>query len=615
MRGMAVTAGDYSGRLIHDCIALRENDEDSPRGSCIAPARFRSIALAAFVFSSLAAQPVLARQPYDILVKGGTIYDGSGQKPFRGDVGIRDGRIVHVGRRTQGRALRTIDARGKAVAPGFINAMSQTALSLLTSPLAESDLRQGVTLVVVGEGTSAGPLTLGMLEELHRSGGVPADLQWRTLDQFAKLLKSRGIAVNVASWVGGSTLRQNVVGLADRVPSADELARMRALVREAMEDGALGVSTALIYAPGAYAKTDELVALAEQSAQCGGLFASHIRSEGDRFLEALDELIAISRRSGAPAELFHIKVGGPANWPAMPIALNRIQAARAAGIRISANMYSYAASGTGLTASIPPWVQQGGWDAFMARIKDPAIRARGIAEMRDPKPDWENVMRGAGGPDGVVLSSFRTDALRRLAGKTLAEIAKLRGTDPEETLLQLIEEDGSRIEAFYFTMSEDNLRLQLRQPYVSIGSDAAALSITPQIIKSGAHPRAFGTFARIYAKYVREEKVLTMQEAVRRMTSLPAAHYQLGDRGWLKPGFTADVVVFDPARIRDRATYQQPFRFAEGVEEVLVNGVPTVVGGEPTGALAGRFVRGRAWTGRKDGGCRAAANDWPWPLA
>ena len=579
--------------------------------------RFGSIAWAALFSAALATAPALAeaaraRPAYDVLVRGGTVYDGSGHSPFRGDVGIRDGLIVYVGRHAPGRATRIIDARGKAVAPGFINAMSQTALSLLTSPLAESDLRQGVTLVVMGEGTSAGPLTPEMLEELHRSGRVPADLQWRTLDQFAALLKVRGVAVNVASWVGGSTLRRNVVGLADRVPTADELARMRALVRDAMEEGALGVSTALIYPPGAYAKTDELVALAEQSGQCGGIFASHIRSEGDRFIEALDELIAISRRSGAPAELFHIKVGGPGNWPMMPVALEKISAARAAGIRISANMYSYAASGTGLTASVPPWVQQGGWEAFMARIKDPAIRARVIAEMRDPRPDWENVMRGAGGADGVVLSSFRSEALRPLAGKTLAEVAKQRGGAPEEVLLQLIEEDGSRIEAFYFTMSEDNLRLQLRQPYVSIGSDAAVISITPETVASGAHPRAFGTFARIYAKYVREEKLLTVQEAVRRMTSLPAAHYRLDGRGWLKPGFAGDVVVFDPARMTDRATYAQPFQFAEGVEAVLVNGVPTVTGGKPTGALAGRFVRGRAWTGRPDGGCRAAASDWPW---
>lgn len=569
--------------------------------------RSTMIALAAF----LAGGPVAGKAPeYDLIIRNGTIYDGSGRLPFEGDVAVKGDRIVRVGPRLPGNAARVIDATGNAIAPGFINAFSHATYSLVTDPLAEADLRQGVTLEILGEGDSPGPFNAEQAAQLRRH--VPIPFEWRTLGEYLAALEKRGTAVNFAAWVGATTVRANVLGIADVKPTPDQLIKMRALVRRAMEEGALGLSTALIYVPGSFADTEELAALASEAGRCGGIYVSHMRSEGDHFLEALDELIEIARRSGAPAETFHIKVGAPGNWPKMATALARIRAARAAGVRITANMYPYSASSTGMTASLPPWVQQGGEDAMRIRLKNPMIRSRVIAEMRDPAPSWENVMNGAGGAKGVVLSSFRNEKLRHFTGKTLAEVAALRGVSAEEAALQLIEEEHGKLYVFYFTMNEDNLRMQVREPYVSFGSDASAMTITPEAMRSGQHPRGFGTFARIFARYVRDEKLLTVQEAVRRLTSLPAANYSLPDRGWLKPGYLADIVVFDPAKIQDRATYRQPFSYAIGVSDVIVNGVPALANGEPTGARAGRFVRGRAWTGRSEGGCRASASAWRW---
>jgi N-acyl-D-amino-acid deacylase len=547
---------------------------------------------------------------YDLIVRNGMIYDGSGTAPVSGDVAVRNGRIVGIGPRLPGEAQIVIDAGGRAVAPGFINAFSHATYSLVTDPLAQADIRQGVTLEILGEGDSPGPRTERMAER-HKSGRARRiPFNWRSLGEYLEQVERRGTAVNFAAWVGATTVRQNVLGDGDVRPSPAELGRMRMLVRDAMQEGALGVSSALIYVPGAFATTDELVALATEVGRCGGMYVSHMRSEGDHFIEALDELIDISRRSGAPAEVFHIKVGAPANWPKMAVALDRIRAARAAGLRVTANMYPYTASSTGLTASLPPWVQEGGEAAMRKRLRDPTLRARVLADMRDPAPAWENVMLGAGGAKGVVFTNFRNPSLQQYRGKTLAEVAALLGVDAEEAALRLIEAEEGKLYAFYFTMSEDNLRRQIQQPYVSFGSDASAQTITPAAMRESQHPRGFGTFARVFARYVREEKLLSVEEAVRRLTSLPAANYGLIDRGLLKPGYHADIVVFDPEKMQDHATYDQPFRYATGVSDVVVNGIPVLAGGEPTGARPGKAVRGRGWRDHPGGGCRASSDAW-----
>ncbi|WP_293855651.1 N-acyl-D-amino-acid deacylase family protein [Steroidobacter sp.] len=550
---------------------------------------------------------------FDLLVAGGTIYDGSGGEPFVGDVGVKGDRIVYVGPKAEGGAKQTIQAQGKAVSPGFINAMSHATYSLLTDRSAESDLRQGVTLEVMGEGGSPGPLTEEMAakqQEDDEEGKPP--FQWRTFGQYMEGVEKLGVSVNFAGWVGATTVRQHVLGVENVKPTPEQLQQMGQLVRGAMEEGALGLSTALIYLPGLFANVDELSALAAESGKCGGMYVSHMRSEGDHFIEALDELIEIARRSQAPAEVFHIKVGDPKNWPKMAVALEKIREARKQGVRITADMYTYPASGTGMTASMPPWVQEGGPEKFRARLKDPKIRARVIAEMREPVTDWENVMRGAGGPKGVMLASFKNDKLKPLIGKTLAEVAEMRGVSAEEAALQLIEEDETRVGVFYFTMSEDNLKVQIQEPYVSFGSDAPALTAAGETLKTGTHPRAYGTFARVFAKFVREDKLLTVQEAVRRLTSLPAANYSLTDRGSLKAGYFADIVVFDPATIQDHATYVDPHRYSTGVSDVVVNGVAALANGEPTEARPGRYIRGRAWKGQEGGGCKASASEWSW---
>lgn len=554
--------------------------------------------------------PASKRPRYDLIIRNGVIYDGSGSAPFRGDVAIHNGRIARIGTRLPGLARRIIDADGKAIAPGFINAFSHATHSLITDPLAEPDIRQGVTLEILGEGDSPGPFTEAMATRWRQGAGARMPFEWRTLGEYLSKVERRGTAVNFAAWVGATTVRQHVLGEGDAAPTAEQLQRMRHLVREAMEEGALGVSSALIYVPGSYATTDELVALATEAGRCGGMYVSHMRSEGDHFIEALDELITIARRSGAPAEVFHIKVGAPANWPKMAVALDRIRAARSAGLRVTANMYPYAASSTGLTASLPPWIQAGGETALRERLRDPVLRARVIADMRDQAPAWENVMLGAGGANGVVLSNFRNPDLHRYRGWTLAAIAATRGVSAEEAALQLIEEEDGKLYAFYFTMSEENLRRQIVEPYVSFGSDASAQTITPDILRQSQHPRGFGTFARVFAHYVRNEKLLSVAEAVRRLTSLPAANYGLSDHGLLKPGYHADVVVFDPATIQDHATYDAPFRYATGVSDVVVNGVPVLAYGQPTGATPGRAVRGRGWNEMPSGGCRVSAAEW-----
>jgi len=532
---------------------------------------------------------------YDVVIRHGTVYDGTGGAGAVADVAIRGDRIAAVGNLGSAHGRQEIDASGLAVAPGFINMLSHSEESLIEDPRSQSEIRQGVTLEVFGE-MSAGPLNARMKQEWRDlQGDVKFDIGWDTLDQYLDFLEHRGIAPNVASFVGASTVRDYVIGEVNRAPTPAELEQMKALVRVAMTDGALGLTTALIYAPAAFASTDELIELAKVAAQYGGIYTVHMRSEGDRLLEGIDETLRIAREARIPAEIYHLKAGGEANWPKMREAIARIEAARREGLRITANMYTYTAGATGFDAAMPPWVQEGGVKAWIERLKDPSIRARVLQEMRKPGADWENLYLAAGTPERMLLLGFKTDALKPLTGKTLAEVARQRGTTPEDTIIDLIIADGTRIEVAYFLMSEDNLRLQIAQPWVSFGSDAASTAPEGVFLKSSTHPRAYGNFARLLGRYVRDEQVISLPEAIRRLTSLPAGNMHIEGRGHLKPGYFADVVVFDPAKIADHATYESPQQYATGMVHVLVNGVVVLKDGEHTGARPGRVVRGPGW--------------------
>ncbi len=548
---------------------------------------------------------------YDVLISGGMIYDGSGSAPFVGDVAIKGDRIAYVGPQARGPASERFDARGKAVAPGFVNMLAHPEESLLADGRALSDLRQGVTLEVLGE-DSMGPLTPEMKRRAtQRQADIHYTIDWTTLGQYLHKLERRGIAPNVASFVGAGTVRTNVLGERDLQPNAAQLEQMRALVRQAMEEGALGVTTALIYSPNQYAHTPELMALASESARCGGIYSVHMRSEGDRLLEAAQETIDIAQASGGPAEIYHLKAAGKRNWNKLDELIHKVEAARAAGIRITADMYVYTAGATGLDAAMPPWVQDGGLEAWIARLQEPAVRTRVLAEMRDPAPAWENLY-GAAGAAGTLLLGFKNPSLKPLTGKTLAEVAKARGVTPEDAAIDLVIEDGSRVAVAYFLMSEENVRREVTLPWVSFDSDADAPSPEGVFLKSSRHPRTYGNFARLLAKYVREERVLPLEQAIHKLTALPAATLSLAARGMLKTGDFADIVVFDPATIQDHATYERPHQLATGVDEVWVNGVRAVRGAQPTGAASGRAVLGRAWTGARGGGCRASAREWTW---
>ncbi len=553
-----------------------------------------------------------ANTEYDIVVKGGTIYDGTGSVPYVGDVAVKGDRIAYVGKPRTLRAKRTIDAHGLAVAPGFINMLSQAQESIFADGREESDLFQGVTLEVTGEGDSMGPLTDQMAA---RSAAAQSDIKyninWRTLGQYLEGRERAGMSLNLASFVGASTAREYVLGENDVQPSSEQLRTMQALVKGAMEEGALGVSSALIYAPATFARTDELVGLAKEAGRCGGIYITHMRSEADRLLEAVDETISIARASGAPAEIYHLKMGGKANWPKLQPVIDKIEAARKSGTRITADMYTYTAGGTGLDTVFPPWAREGGLEKSIQRLQDPQVRARVVKEMNDPHGSYENLYLAAGA-DGILLAAFKSDSLKPLMGKTLAEVARMRHKSPEETAMDLVAEDGSRILAIYFVMSEDNVRRETTLPWMSFGSDGDAPAPEGDFLKSHTHPRAYGNFAKLLAKYVRTDQVVTLPDAIHRLTALPAANLSLSDRGSLKEGYFADVVVFDPATIQDHADYINPHQLASGVRTVLVNGGIALDEGKATGAHTGRVVRGRAWTGWKNGGCRASAKDWQW---
>jgi N-acyl-D-amino-acid deacylase len=536
---------------------------------------------------------------FDILIRDGTIYDGRGAPPFIGDVAIRGDSIVAVGSLEDVRGRKEIDAAGLAVAPGFVNMLSWATESLIEDGRSQSDIRQGVTLEVFGEGWSMGPLNEAMKKEvLEQQGDIKYDIEWTTLGEYLDHLVERGVSPNVASFVGATTVRIHVLGHEDRDPTPEELDRMRDLVRQAMEEGALGVGSSLIYAPAFFAETEELVALAKVAARHGGMYISHIRDEGDRLLEAVDELIAIARAADVPAEIYHLKASGRTNWGKLDALIEKVEAARAQGLRITADMYTYPASSTGLDAAMPLWVQEGGHKAWVERLKDPAVRERVKREMNEPADEWSNGYLDAGGPENILLVGFKSEALKPLAGKTLAEVAAMRGTSPEETAMDLVIEDNSRVQAVYFTMSEENVRREIALPWVSFGSDGGSYAPEGVFLKSSTHPRTYGNFARLLGRYVRDEGVIPLAEAVRRLTSQPASNLGLERRGLLEAGYVADVVVFDPAEIRDHATFEKPHQYATGVVHLLVNGVQVLEDGEHTGAKPGRVVRGRGWKGR-----------------
>jgi N-acyl-D-amino-acid deacylase len=531
------------------------------------------------------------------VIDDGTIYDGSGHPPYRADIAIRDDRIAAIGEVDASQALRVIDANGLAVAPGFINMLSWATESLIADGRSQGDIRQGVTLEVFGEGESMGPLNEAMRAEMTaRQGDIRFDIPWTTLGEYLEYLARKGISPNVASFVGATTVRANELGAVDRPPTPDELGRMQELVREAMREGALGVGSSLIYAPAFYADTDELVALMQAAAEYDGMYISHMRSEGNRLLESIDELIHIAEASGAPAEIYHLKMSGRENWDKFDAAVAKIEAARARGTRITADMYTYPAGSTGLDAAMPPWVQEGGYQAWAARLQDPEIRRRVHDEMLAPTDDWENLMLAAG-PEGTLLVGFRNHDLRKYTGKTLAAVAAQRGTDPATTAMDLVVEDGSRVQVIYFLMSEENVAKAVALPWVSFGSDAASMATEGVFLNTSTHPRAYGNFARVLGKYVRDEHVLTMQAAIHKLTLLPATNLKLVDRGALREGYFADVVVFDPTRIQDHATFERPHQYSTGMLDVFVNGVQVLADGEHTGALPGRVVRGPGWLG------------------
>jgi len=549
--------------------------------------------LATFALTGCAREPA-----YDTVIRGGTIVDGGGGEPFAGDLAIRGDSIVAVGK-VRGRGRAEIEARGMAVAPGFINMLSWSSESLLEDGRSQSEIRQGVTLEVMGEGWSMGPLNDEMkLRVVREQTDIKYDVTWTTLGEYLDHLAKRGVACNVASFVGATTVRIHELGYADRAPSPAELDRMRALVRQAMEEGALGVGSSLIYAPAFYARTEELIELCKAAAPYGGIYISHMRSEGARLLEAVDELIRIAREAGVPAEIYHLKAAGEANWTKLDSVIARIEAARAQGLRITADMYTYTAGATGLDAAMPPWVQEGGLPEWRRRLQDPAIRARVAREMRTPTDRWENLLLAAGSAEKVLLVAFKQDSLKPLTGKSLAEVARLRGKSPEETAMDLVVADDSRIGTVYFLMSEDNVRREVGLPWMAFGSDEGSQAPEGVFLKSNPHPRAYGCFARLLGKYVRDEKAASLADAVRRLTSFPAANLGLDRRGRLEPGCFADVVVFDPAAIQDHATYEKPHQYATGVRDVLVNGQLVLRNGEHTGATPGRVVRGRGWRPR-----------------
>lgn len=521
---------------------------------------------------------------YDVVIKNGTVYDGSGKPGIVTDIGIRADTIAVIGELDTVSASAIIDAGGMAVAPGFINMLSWGNHTLLDDGRSMSDIKQGVTLEIFGEGTSMGPLN----EEMQEN----RESQWSTLGGFLEYLTENGVSPNVASFVGATTIRINTIGRENRAPTPDELRQMQDLVHQAMKEGALGVGSSLIYAPAWFASTEELIALASASAEYDGTYISHIRSEGNQLIEAADEFFSIAAEAGTDAQIYHLKAAGKRNWDKLPVVLNKIDSLRKRGLNISANMYTYPAASTGLDATIPPSVQEGSAEDFIDRLKDPDIREKVVREIRNPQTEWENFYQLAESPENILLLEFKPDSLKKYTGKTLAEVSQIRGRDPVETILDLIIANGGDIGSVFFLMSEENVRKKIRLPYMSFGSDARSVAAEGETLQSSTHPRTYGTFARLLGKYVREEETIPLEEAVYRLTGLPAGNLKIKKRGYLLPGYFADIVIFDPETVEDRATYQEPHQYAVGVRHVFVNGIQVLQKGEHTGATPGRVVRG-----------------------
>lgn len=529
---------------------------------------------------------------YDLIIRNATLYDGSGKAPIQGDLAVNGDTIAAIGKVT-GKGKTEIDAKGMALSPGFVNMLSWGTESLLVDGRGLSDVKQGVTLEVMGEGWSMGPLNEQMKKDEKASqGDIQYDITWTTLGEYLQTLEKKGVAPNVASFVGATTLRIHEIGYADRQPTPEELRNMQMLARQAMEEGALGIGSSMIYAPATYASTEELITLSRVASQYGGMYITHMRSEGNKLLEAVDEVLQIANKANVPAEIYHLKAAGKSNWGKMDRVIAKIDSAQKAGLKISADMYTYVAGATGLDAAMPTWAQEGGYGEWVKRLQDPATRKRVIAEMKTDAQDWENLYYAAGSAEKLLLVGFRADSLKKFTGKTLAEVAKIRGKSPEETACDLVIQDGSRVGTVYFLMSEDNVKKQIKLPYVSFGSDAGALAAEGDFLKSSTHPRAYGNFVRLLGKYVRDEKVISLEEAIRRLSALPCENLKIQKRGKLAPGYFADLVIFDPKTIGDKATFDQPHQYATGVNHVFVNGVQVLKDGEPTGKPAGRFVKG-----------------------
>jgi N-acyl-D-amino-acid deacylase len=550
---------------------------------------------AIFCFSLLlpATSVSIIAADFDVIIKNGAVYNGTGSEAQHVDLAIRGDRIAGVGDYKNAKAKTVIDARGLAVAPGFINMLSWSTESLIQDGRSQSEIRQGVTTEIMGEGESMGPMNDRVREfMLKQQVDIKYDITWKTLAEYLQFLEKRGISCNVASFIGATTIRQNVIGFDDRPPTPQELDQMRELVRKEMEAGALGIGTSLIYPPAFYAKTDELIELCKVAAKYKGKYISHMRSEGNQLLEAFDELLRISREAGIPAEVYHIKAAGQKNWGKIDNLLSRIESAQKEGLNIRANMYTYTAGGTGLDACFPPWTEDGGYPALFKRLRDPATREKIKAEVKIDSDKWENLYLSAGSPDRIILVGFKSEKLKPLTGKSLAEVAKVRGKDPIDTAMDLVAEDESRIGAVYFMMSEENVKKEIAKPWISFGSDEASQAPEGVFLKSNPHPRAYGNFARVLGKYVRDEKAIALPEAIRRLSGLPATNLGLDHRGMLKEGMFADVVVFDPATIADHATFEKPHQYATGVKHVFVNGTQVIKDGEHTGAKPGRALSG-----------------------
>ena len=534
---------------------------------------------------------------HDLIIRHGTIVDGTGKQAYGGDLAVDDDQITAVGDLGEARGALEVDAANLIVAPGFINMLSWAGDRLIEDGRSQSDIRQGVTLEVFGEGTSGGPLNDQMKRgEVASQGDITFDIEWTTLGEYLQYLVKKGISTNVASFVGATTLRIHEVGYDDRPPTDEELDRMRALVRQAMEEGALGIGSSLIYAPAFYAQTDELIELSKVAAEYDGMYISHMRSEGNALLESIDELLTIAREAGIRSEIYHLKAAGEANWDKLDTAISIIESARTQGLEITADMYNYTAGSTGLDAAMPPWVQEGGYDAWAERLQDPAIRERMRYEITTTTNEWENLMLAAGS-EGTLLVEFKNPALREYTGQTLADVAEQRGTSIPDTIMDLVIEDGSRVQVVYFLMSEENIKQQLKLPWVSFSSDAGSMAPEGVFLNNSTHPRAYGNFARLLGKYVRDEKIISLEEAIRKMTSLPASNLRIQGRGQLSLGYFADIVVFDPTAIQDHATYEEPHQYATGMHHVWVNGTRVLADGDHTGAMPGRVVRGPGWTG------------------